>query len=857
MSGTMMKSHIHHLLHKNNSTKTKQQQTPQTVSTIKLPFSKRRGIRIWAMKIEHYLAPYRLSNLGRLSKLGMVLYQSTLDTTGQHYKFCLTIHCREGILQPDMRDSKGLLSNARDSWKILKTLKNKGIRSRGYITGKGKIQTGKLDFEDVSFVKELQHFNLFSVSQMCDKMNKVQKSTNFHAGQQASNQNEVQKTKLIQGNSSIEDELLMTVLKFLIGIVFFHKQLFFQNQTKRDRSPREHTNFGTASANEGLSSLTQPIRKKNDYDILPLEDINEDATVGILYYHASYDGEERFSEDLGSESWVDECRRMVQFEDSISLFIASTPIENQKPFVKDEEASSVLVLENLHSTWNLTQTVIMLEQILTGNPHRRFGPISWSEDSFTMAMQKANHCSYFLQQKLNMLLLQVAVGKKEGTSSESLLNAPFTLPSPEPSEATNGQLMNNLSAQSSEVPLSKIPDHFTKSFNLTSPKPFPTPNIPDSFQKHTVENLGDHSFKDTSLSGKWKLNLKGQITKAQKKAHPVFKHFTAYQNEYITRNKELKETSLKEKGSMMYIMEKYDDQVRASEEIFKGLNNDKGRKFKQLENDEEFARKVQEEWEAEEEKNKIAEEEEANEALIKNFDDVKARIEADIILAERIFKSKKRELKKFEDIQALYKTFNEVYLNISFPWKSAKDERFIKQLNKKRSGLSKSEVIKEDTKEEVKDEDKDEESTRKRKLGTRKKMKSRKRRYIQHTSEDDSDKENDDLRLYLTIAQDEDKEVDYEILDRKYPIIDWKTECFGTKPQPDEAKSIEEINLNVVTRSNGQQRHFTVLTSVLSIFDREDLNAVYQLVMNKYQDEMPEGFERVLWGDLMVLFNPE
>ncbi|GJS18848.1 putative ribonuclease H-like domain-containing protein [Tanacetum coccineum] len=45
--------------------------------------------------------------------------------------------------------------------------------SRGYITGKGKIQTGKLDFEDVSFVKELQHFNLFSVSQMCDKKNKV------------------------------------------------------------------------------------------------------------------------------------------------------------------------------------------------------------------------------------------------------------------------------------------------------------------------------------------------------------------------------------------------------------------------------------------------------------------------------------------------------------------------------------------------------------------------------------------------------------------------------------------------------------------------------------------------------------
>ncbi|GJX26841.1 hypothetical protein Tco_0233137 [Tanacetum coccineum] len=119
-------------------------------------------------------------------------------------------------------------------------------------------------------------------------------------------------------------------------------------------------------------------------------------------------------------------------------------------------------------------------------------------------------------------------------------------------------------------------------------------------------------------------------------------------------------------------------------------------------------------------------------------------------------------------------------------------------------------MIKEESKEEVQEEDKDEESTRKRKFGTRKKMKSRKRRYIQNTSEDDSDKENDELRLYLTIAQDEEKEVDYEILDRKYPIKEWKTE----------------------SRANGG-------------------------ALSMSQDEMPEGFDRVLWGDLMVLFNPD
>ncbi|GJV93471.1 putative ribonuclease H-like domain-containing protein [Tanacetum coccineum] len=45
--------------------------------------------------------------------------------------------------------------------------------SKGKITRKGKIGTGKLDFDDVCFVQELQQFNLFSVSQMCDKKNKV------------------------------------------------------------------------------------------------------------------------------------------------------------------------------------------------------------------------------------------------------------------------------------------------------------------------------------------------------------------------------------------------------------------------------------------------------------------------------------------------------------------------------------------------------------------------------------------------------------------------------------------------------------------------------------------------------------
>ncbi|GKB02312.1 hypothetical protein Tco_0830401 [Tanacetum coccineum] len=196
------------------------------------------------------------------------------------------------------------------------------------------------------------------------------------------------------------------------------------------------------------------------------------------------------------------------------------------------------------------------------------------------------------------------------------------------------------------------------------------------------------------------------------------------------------------------------------------------------------------------------------------------------------YKHAELKIKKFEEVQALYekiKRSDEDFISIG----SAEDERLIKRMNEKGVDLSKSEVIKEESKEEVQEEDKDEESTRKRKLGTRKKMKSRKRRYIQNTSEDDSDKENDELRLI------------------------GKTECLGAKPQTDQAEHLEEINLNVVIRSNGQKRYFSTLMTVLSIFDREDLNAVYQLVMEKYQDEMPEGFDKVLWGDLMVMFNPD
>ncbi|GJR94843.1 hypothetical protein Tco_0267017 [Tanacetum coccineum] len=64
--------------------------------------------------------------------------------------------------------------------------------------------------------------------------------------------------------------------------------------------------------------------------------------------------------------------------------------------------------------------------------------------------------------------------------------------------------------------------------------------------------------------------------------------------------------------------------------------NEAEKKFKMLANDEEIARKVQEEWEAEEEKKKLAEEEATKAAFTNEYDFIQARLNADKILAEKL-----------------------------------------------------------------------------------------------------------------------------------------------------------------------------------------------------------------------------
>ncbi|GJU06361.1 hypothetical protein Tco_1122791 [Tanacetum coccineum] len=314
----------------------------------------------------------------------------------------------------------------------------------------------------------------------------------------------------------------------------------------------------------------------------------------------------------------------------------------------------------------------------------------------------------------------------------------------------------------------------------------------------------------------------------------------------------------KDKGKKM--IEEEDESDTDSEDI-----TEAEKKFKQLARDEEVARKVQEDWEAEEEVKKLAEEEATKAALSNEYDFIQARLNADKILAEKL-QEEEREMytieqrakflhdtiaaqrrflaqqrseairnkppsrnqlrnqmmtylkhvggkkhsdlktKGFEEIKALYdkiKRSDDSFIAIG----SAEDEKVIKEMNEQVADASKKRVKKDDS---IKGEIKEEEGTRKRKLGIRKKMKSKKRKF---TSKDD-----EELRLCLTIVSDEDKEVDYEILDKKYPIIEWRSEYLTTKPQYDETEEIEDVYLNV-----------------------------------QYSEITPEDIELILWGDLKIM----
>ncbi|GJV95319.1 hypothetical protein Tco_1546896 [Tanacetum coccineum] len=208
--------------------------------------------------------------------------------------------------------------------------------SKGYIIGKGKIKTGKLDFEDVCFVKELQHFNLFSVSPVQTEIPAIEEIYN-------------NPTDGIFTNASYDDEGTVADFTNLETIVNVSPI-----PTSRINSIHPSTLIlgDPKSAVQTRSKVTKSSRAYAFVSYIQKQRRNnhKDFQHCLFTCFLSQNEPKKISEALEDESWVDAMQEELQDKyvaeilkkfDFISVKTASTPIETQKPLVKDEEASEV------------------------------------------------------------------------------------------------------------------------------------------------------------------------------------------------------------------------------------------------------------------------------------------------------------------------------------------------------------------------------------------------------------------------------------------------------------------------------------------------------------------------------------
>ncbi|GJY12372.1 hypothetical protein Tco_0381681 [Tanacetum coccineum] len=76
----------------------------------------------------------------------------------------------------------------------------------------------------------------------------------------------------------------------------------------------------------------------------------------------------------------------------------------------------------------------------------------------------------------------------------------------------------------------------------------------------------------------------------------------------------------------------------------------------------------------------------------------------------------------------------------------------------------------------------------------------------------------------------------------------------------EEVEEDDEVKLrrHLLIRADGSSKRYSSMIRMLQGIDREDLEALWKIVKKKHGDIRPKDeFERVLWGDLKVMFEPD
>ncbi|GJU06455.1 hypothetical protein Tco_1122885 [Tanacetum coccineum] len=112
----------------------------------------------------------------------------------------------------------------------------------------------------------------------------------------------------------------------------------------------------------------------------------------------------------------------------------------------------------------------------------------------------------------------------------------------------------------------------------------------------------------------------------------------------------------------------------------------------------------------------------------------------------------------------------------------------------------------------------------------------------------DDDPEEEEMKKHMEIVQDEEEiAIDAIPLATKPPmIVEYKIVKEGQK------------GFYHLIRADGSSKRYSSMIRMLQGIDREDLETLWKLVKEKHGINRPvDEYERVLWGDLKVMFEPD
>ncbi|GKC49748.1 hypothetical protein Tco_1072493 [Tanacetum coccineum] len=296
----------------------------------------------------------------------------------------------------------------------------------------------------------------------------------------------------------------------------------------------------------------------------------------------------------------------------------------------------------------------------------------------------------------------------------------------------------------------------------------------------------------------------------------------------------------------------------------------------------------------EEERLERQKQEEANIALIESWENTQAMMEADRLLAERLQTREREELtdeekgklfmelmekrrKHFAALRAQEKRNRpptkaqkrsqmSTYLKHMGGYKHKQlmgksydeiQKLFDKEMKRVNTFVAMSSEAQESNEKKVEGSEEKAKSSRKKSLGKKRAVKeqqqeSPKRQKLEDDKETDEHEEVEaddtaELKKHLVIKKDDDIAIDVIPLATKPPVIvDYKLLKEGMMAHYQ------------LIRADGSSKRYSSMIRLLQGIDREDLQTLWKLVKTKHGDLRPEDeHERVLWGDLKVMFEPD